>query len=261
MGCSSSREKLESKILLLKLRRIEIKKERDEHLSVLSKMTGREVFREPVIDYLIYPNDEVLRQRQEKLLHGDNIKINNDILNQPKVIKFKSSSVMHRGNNVNDLSSFGTTKSSKKMKDEYDNGNSYSEYRRYNKMSNSCVGHGKRKGNCMNKSCGNLNGINLHKQDNRSYAVDNRSRSKNNSGKLIKMHLLKKSTINNNNNNNNTKYQYDESYGYSNGFESSFHESLPRIRNKYTNNFNDYGYGGESYEDDCSVVLRDRYNK
>ena len=257
MGCSSSREKLESKILLLKLRRIEIKKERDEHLAELSKMTGREVFREPVIDYLIYPNDEILRQRQEKLLHSDNIKINNDILNHPKVIKFKSSSVMHRGNNVNDLSSFGTTKSTRKMKDEYDNGNSYSENRKYNKMNHSYVGRGKRKGNCMNKSCGNLNGINLHKQDSRNYALGSRSRSKNNTGKLIKMHLLKKPTVNNNTN---SKYQFNDSYGYSNGFESSFYESLPKIRNKHTNNFNDYGYG-ESYEDDCSVILRDRYNK
>ena len=260
MGCSSSREKLESKILLLKLRRIEIKKERDDHLAELSKMTGREVFREPVIDYLIYPSDEILRQRQEKLLHGDNIKINSDILNQPRVIKFKSSSVMHRANNANDLSSFGTTKSTKKMKDEYDNGSCRSYNRNYNNMSHSYVGRGNRKGSCMNKSCGHLNGVNLSKQDSRNYAaIGNRSRSKYNTSRLIKMHLLKKPI--NNHNNNNSKYRCNDSYRCSNGFESSFHESLPKLRNKHINNYiNDYGYG-ESYEDDCSVILRDRYNK
>lgn len=55
MGCSTTREVLESKMLLLKLRRIEIKKAREDNCKELSKLTGSNIVREPIKDYLIYP--------------------------------------------------------------------------------------------------------------------------------------------------------------------------------------------------------------
>ena len=70
MGCSTTREVIESKMLLLKLRRIEIKKEREDRCKELSKLTGREITREPIKDYLIYPDDEQILKQQRKLLNG-----------------------------------------------------------------------------------------------------------------------------------------------------------------------------------------------
>ena len=70
MGCSTTREVLESKMLLLKLRRIEIKKAREDNCKELSKLTGSNIVREPIKDYLIYPDDDQLMRQQQKLLNG-----------------------------------------------------------------------------------------------------------------------------------------------------------------------------------------------
>lgn len=58
MGCSTTREKLESKMLMLKLRRVEIKQERQERIKDLQKITGKEVSREPIPDYVDHSDDE-----------------------------------------------------------------------------------------------------------------------------------------------------------------------------------------------------------
>jgi hypothetical protein len=55
MGCTSSREKLESQMLTLNMRKADIQQEREEHLEKLSKLTGIPVTRKPVRDYLIIP--------------------------------------------------------------------------------------------------------------------------------------------------------------------------------------------------------------
>jgi len=52
MGCSSSREKIESRMLILKLKRIEIKQEREERIKALEKLTGKEIKRKSVPDYI-----------------------------------------------------------------------------------------------------------------------------------------------------------------------------------------------------------------
>ena len=70
MGCSSTREVIESKMLLLKLRRIEIKKEREDRCKELSKLTGQQIVREPIKDYLIYPDDAQILRQQRRLLNG-----------------------------------------------------------------------------------------------------------------------------------------------------------------------------------------------
>ena len=59
MGVSSTREKLESKMLKLKLRRVEIKQERIERVKQLEKMTGKEIIREPIPDYIDHSEDEI----------------------------------------------------------------------------------------------------------------------------------------------------------------------------------------------------------
>ena len=59
MGTSSAREEIESKMLKLKLRRIEIKQERSERIKQLEKITGREIVREPIPDYVDHSEDEI----------------------------------------------------------------------------------------------------------------------------------------------------------------------------------------------------------
>ncbi len=59
MGASSAREQLESQMLKLKLRRVEIKQERIERLKQLEEMTGKEVIREPIPDYIDHSEDEI----------------------------------------------------------------------------------------------------------------------------------------------------------------------------------------------------------
>ena len=60
MGTSSTREIIESKMLKLKLRRIEIKQERIERVKQLEKITGKEIIREPIPDYIDHSEDEII---------------------------------------------------------------------------------------------------------------------------------------------------------------------------------------------------------
>ena len=59
MGAASAREKLESKMLKLKLRRVEIKQERMERVKQLEEITGKEIIREPIPDYIDHSEDEI----------------------------------------------------------------------------------------------------------------------------------------------------------------------------------------------------------
>ena len=59
MGASSAREQLESKMLKLKLRRVEIKQERMERVKQLEEITGKEIIREPIPDYIDHSEDEI----------------------------------------------------------------------------------------------------------------------------------------------------------------------------------------------------------
>jgi hypothetical protein len=57
MGCSSTREKLESRMLILKLKKIEIKKEREERIKDLERITGKPVKRDIIPDYIDNSNN------------------------------------------------------------------------------------------------------------------------------------------------------------------------------------------------------------
>ena len=52
MGCSSAREKIESKMLSLKLERVLIKQEKKKQIAQLEKMTGEKIKREKIPDYI-----------------------------------------------------------------------------------------------------------------------------------------------------------------------------------------------------------------
>ena len=67
MGTSSTREIIESKMLKLKLRRIEIKQERIERVKQLEKITGKEIIREPIPDYIDHSEDEIIPEDLDNL--------------------------------------------------------------------------------------------------------------------------------------------------------------------------------------------------
>ena len=59
MGCATVKEKLESKIMLLKLQKVDILQEREEKLKEYQKLTGETLQRKPVPDYIIKDESEI----------------------------------------------------------------------------------------------------------------------------------------------------------------------------------------------------------
>ena len=53
MGCATMKEKIESQIMILKIERAQIAKEREEKIRELEEMTGEKIYRKPIPDYLI----------------------------------------------------------------------------------------------------------------------------------------------------------------------------------------------------------------
>ena len=60
MGASSEREMIESKMLELKYKRVQIQEEKEEYLEKLKKITGKNIKRKPVPDYIDYGNDQII---------------------------------------------------------------------------------------------------------------------------------------------------------------------------------------------------------
>ena len=60
MGASSEREMIESKMLELKYKRVQIQEEKEEYLEKLKKITGKNVKRKPVPDYIDYGDDQII---------------------------------------------------------------------------------------------------------------------------------------------------------------------------------------------------------
>ena len=77
MGCSSSREKLESRMLMLKLKRIEIKQEREERIKALEKLLGKKIPRKSIPDYIEKSNNGNDDNSSEKIFNLNNRKNSN----------------------------------------------------------------------------------------------------------------------------------------------------------------------------------------
>ena len=106
MGVSSTREKIESKMLKLKLRRVEIKQERMERVKQLEKLTGKEIIREPIPDYIDHSEDEI---------NIEDIENENEEIEEEEIIKVKKEKKLKR------------KKSKKKKKDEESDDDSYED--------------------------------------------------------------------------------------------------------------------------------------
>ena len=59
MGCASAREKIESKIMLLKLKKVDLIQEREDKIKEYQKMTGKILRRKPIPDYIIKDNSKI----------------------------------------------------------------------------------------------------------------------------------------------------------------------------------------------------------
>ena len=117
MGASSAREKLESKMLKLKLRRVEIKQERMERIKQLEEITGKEIIREPIPDYIDHSEDEINIED----LENENGELEDEIIEVKKEKKTKKKkSEKKEKNNDNDEDEYEkkikTTKKKKHIK-------------------------------------------------------------------------------------------------------------------------------------------------
>jgi len=88
MGCSGPREKLEDKMMLMKLERMEIQMEKEKELNKLSQIEGHKIKPGHVPDYIdpkfakeknIYDDDEL---DDKKTNANDKIKIKKEKINQ-----------------------------------------------------------------------------------------------------------------------------------------------------------------------------------
>ena len=96
MGASSDRERIESKMLKLKLRRVEIKQERKERVKDLEKILGKEVIREPIPDYIDHSEDEI--PPEERGMGSDEENDNREIIK--KIVKKKKKKENEDKNNI-----------------------------------------------------------------------------------------------------------------------------------------------------------------
>lgn len=58
MGCSPTRENIESEMLILRLLRTQIQEERIQILNELEKMTGRKIVRPTIPDYILHQQEK-----------------------------------------------------------------------------------------------------------------------------------------------------------------------------------------------------------
>ena len=73
MGCDDSKEDLESKMLMLKLKRIAIRQQREKKIARLEKLTGEKIIIEPVPDYLEDNNDNIAMMDNHRIEQKENI--------------------------------------------------------------------------------------------------------------------------------------------------------------------------------------------
>ena len=73
MGCEDSKESLESKILMLRLKRTAIQKQRKEKIERLKKLIGEDIVTEPIPDYLENNNNNSNQRENRKIEQKENI--------------------------------------------------------------------------------------------------------------------------------------------------------------------------------------------
>ena len=115
MGCTGAKEKLEDRMMLMKLKRMEIQMEKEKELKKLSEIEGKPVQRGIVPDYI----DPVFAR--EKNLYDDDFVLNDkktEISNKKKKKKKKANMTNKKlkRNKTKDKNSEITSKKKKKVK-------------------------------------------------------------------------------------------------------------------------------------------------
>ena len=79
MGCATMREKIESQIMILKIERAEIGKEREEKIKQYEEITGEKIYRKPIPDYIIAnentkdsSKDNSIKEKKNRRSHSKN---------------------------------------------------------------------------------------------------------------------------------------------------------------------------------------------
>ena len=79
MGCATMKEKIESQIMLLKIERAEIGKEREEKIKQYEEITGEKIYRKPIPDYIIAnentkdsSKDNSIKEKKNRRSHSKN---------------------------------------------------------------------------------------------------------------------------------------------------------------------------------------------
>ena len=104
MGASSEREKIEKKMLELKYKRVEIQEEKEERIKQLRELTGGEINRKPIPDYIDDEQDNKQnnnnnnKQANKESIKQDNKKIKNKKAKSAKVEAKKKKSKKEKNN-------------------------------------------------------------------------------------------------------------------------------------------------------------------
>ncbi len=89
MGCATVKEKIESKIMMLKLERVDIRTEREERIKQYQELTGEKIERKPIPDYYIHEVDTNYEINKTKT-NNNRKKIGNKYYRKSKRIKEES---------------------------------------------------------------------------------------------------------------------------------------------------------------------------
>ena len=74
MGCESSKEDLEARMLMLKMKRLAIRQQRKKKKEKLEQLTGEKIILEPIPDYLEDTDDNIATNKEnEKIGQKENL--------------------------------------------------------------------------------------------------------------------------------------------------------------------------------------------
>ena len=122
MGCATVKEKLESKIMMLKLERVDIRTEREERIKQLQELTGEKIERKPIPDYYIHEEDTNYEINKTKK-KNNRTKIENKYSRKSRRIKEESDNESEEESSE-DIEVDGDEENEEENEDENDNDDS-----------------------------------------------------------------------------------------------------------------------------------------
>ena len=121
MGCSGAKEKLEDKMMLVKLARMEIQMEKEKELKKLSEMEGKPVKRGIVPDYIdpafakeknLYDDELIVNDKKTDIIGNKKTEKKGEIKAKSEITKKK----VKRSKNQDKISEINTNKKKRKVK-------------------------------------------------------------------------------------------------------------------------------------------------